>query len=173
MTGQSVFGLAATDQQAKAVVQGLRDAGFGNDDISVLFPDTTGTRDFAHERRTKLPEGASSGAGTGGLVGGALGWLVGIGALSIPGLGPFVAAGPLMAALSGAAVGATMGGLTGALVGFGMPEFEAKRYEGKIRAGNILVAVHVESADERSRAEDVLEYAGAEDIATTGEARVS
>src|SRR6266850_5159110 len=136
MSGKSVFCLARDERQACAIVEELQSAGFSNNDISVLLPDRAGTRDFAHEKGTKAPEGAVAGATTGGLLGGALGWLEGIGALAIPGVGPFIAAGPIMAALSGAAVGATVGGLTGALVGMGIPEFEAKRYEGRIKEGN-------------------------------------
>src|SRR5205807_9076492 len=115
-----------------------------SNDISVLLPDKTGTRDFAHEKGTKAPEGAVTGAGTGGILGGALGWLAGIGAIAIPGLGPFIAAGPIMAALSGAAIGASAGGILGTLVGMGIPEYEAKRYESKIREGRILLSVHSE-----------------------------
>src|SRR5262245_10551385 len=157
--------------KAEGVVAELRDAGIESDQVSVLFPDKQGTRDFAHERNTKLPEGAATGAAAGGVLGGALGWLVGIGSLAIPGLGPFIAAGPIMAALSGAAVGATAGGITGALVGMGVPEFEAKRYEGKIKGGNILISVHTDDGDERTRVKEIFERAGAEDIRTTGEAK--
>src|SRR5215212_236107 len=135
---QAVFCLAQTEAQAIMIVNQLRAAGFSSNDISVLFPDKTGTKDFAHEQHTKVPEGAATGAGTGGVLGGALGWLVGIGALAIPGLGPFIAAGPIMAALSGAGVGGTLGGLVGALVGMGIPEYEAKRYEGRVKSGGIL-----------------------------------
>ena len=169
---QAVFCLAQTEAQAIMIVDQLRAAGFSSNDISVLFPDKTGTKDFAHEQHTKVPEGAATGAGTGGVLGGALGWLVGIGALAIPGLGPFIAAGPILAALSGAAAGATLGGLTGALIGWGIPEYEAKRYEGKIKAGNMLISVHAEDRDERTRAKQIFEQAGAEDIADTEEARV-
>src|SRR5262245_10683578 len=144
MSPKAVYGIATTESQAIRIANGLKDEGFGNDDISVLCPDKTGTRDFAHERNTKAPEGAATGAGTGGLIGGGLGWLVGIGTLAIPGVGPFIAAGPIMAALSGAAIGAAVGGLTGALVGMGIPELEAKQYEAKIRDGNILISVHAE-----------------------------
>jgi hypothetical protein len=171
MASKSVFCIAKSDLQAESIVMDLKSAGFANNDISVLFPDKTGTRDFAHEQHTKAPEGAAAGAGTGGVIGGALGWLAGIGALAIPGLGPFIAAGPIMAALSGAAVGAGVGGLTGALVGAGIPEYEAKRYEGKIRSGNILISVHADDADQRKRAKAIFERAGAEDISDTGEAR--
>jgi hypothetical protein len=169
---QAVFGLAKTEAQAISIVERLKAAGFSPNDISVLFPDKSGTKDFAYEQHTKAPEGAAAGAGTGGILGGALGWLVGIGALAIPGLGPFIAAGPIMAALSGAAAGAALGGLTGALIGMGIPEYEAKRYEGKVREGNILVSVHTDDRDERTRARRILEEAGAEDVADTAEARV-
>ena len=169
---KAVFGLARSEVQAVAIVERLRAAGFSNNDISVLFPDRAGTKDFAHEQHTKAPEGAATGAGTGGVLGGALGWLVGIGALAIPGLGPFIAAGPIMAALSGAAAGAALGGLTGALIGLGIPEYEAKRYEGKIKEGNVLISVHAENSTERDRARNILEEAGAEDISYTEEARV-
>jgi len=169
---QAVFGLAKTESQAIDIVNRLKAAGFSAHDISVLFPDKTGTKDFAHEQHTKAPEGAATGAGTGGVLGGALGWLMGIGAIAIPGLGPFIAAGPIMAALSGAAAGAALGGVTGALIGWGIPEYEAKRYEGKIRAGNILISVHTEDRHERARAREIMENAGAEDVADTEEARV-
>jgi len=138
-----------------------------------LFPDKQGTRDFAHEQHTKAPEGATAGAVGGGALGAAAGYLVGIGALAIPGLGPFVAAGPIMASLGGAAAGAATGGLAGLLVGYGMPEYEAKRYEGKLKSGNILLSVHTETGDEVSRAKEIFKKAGAEDIAYTGESRPS
>jgi hypothetical protein len=169
---QAVFGLAKNESHAIAIVEQLKAAGFSANDISVLFPDKTGTKDFAHEHHTKAPEGAAAGAGTGGLLGGALGWLVGIGALAIPGLGPFIAAGPIMAALSGAAAGAALGGIAGALIGLGIPEYEAKRYEGKINEGHVLISVHTDDRTERSRAKQILERAGAEDVADTSEARV-
>ena len=169
---KAVFGLARTEAQAITLVNELKAAGFSQNDISVLFPDRSGTQDFAHEQHTKAPEGAATGAGTGGLLGGALGWLVGIGALAIPGLGPFIAAGPIMAALSGAAAGAALGGMTGALIGLGMPEYEAKRYEGRIKEGNVLISVHAEDSTELARAKAIFERAGAEDIADAAEARV-
>jgi len=172
MASKAVYCLCDSEGQAVQILDGLRAAGFSNNDISVLFPDRGTTRDFAHEKHTKAPEGAATGAGTGGVLGGAVGWLAGIGALSIPGLGPFIAAGPIMAAFSGAAVGAAVGGLTGALVGLGVPEFEAKRYEGKILSGNILVSVHASDANQRRRAQEIFERAGAGDISSTGEARV-
>src|SRR5215813_10432055 len=154
---KAVFGLVDTERQAEIIVENLKVAGFRNNDISVLFPDRTATRDFAHEKATKAPEGAAAGAGTGGVVGGVLGWLAGIGTLAIPGIGPFIAAGPIMAALSGAAIGAAAGGLVGTLVGMGIPEFEAKRYESKIREGRILISVHAENSDESKRAKEIFE----------------
>jgi len=169
---KAVFCITHTETQAITIVDRLRAAGFSRNDISVLFPDKTGTKDFAHEQHTKAPEGAATGAGTGGVLGGAFGWLVGIGALAIPGLGPFIAAGPILAALSGAAAGAALGGITGALIGMGIPEYEAKRYEGKIKEGNILISVHTEDSTERDRAKTIFEQAGAEDISYTEEARV-
>jgi uncharacterized membrane protein len=169
---KAVFCIATSEFQAESIVNELKVAGFSDNDISVLFPDKTGTKDFAHEHHTKAPEGAVTGAGTGGVLGGAIGWLAGIGALAIPGVGPFLAAGPIMAALSGAAVGAAVGGITGALVGMGIPEFEAKRYEGKIKAGNILLSVHTENAQEAKRAKEIFEQAGAQDISATSEAGI-
>jgi uncharacterized membrane protein len=169
---KAVFCIAKSEVQAEAIVNHLRSAGFSNNDISVLFPDKQGTRDFAHEQHTKAPEGAATGAGTGGVLGGALGWLAGIGALAIPGVGPLIAAGPIMAALSGAAVGAAVGGIAGALVGMGIPEYEAKRYEGKIKAGNILISVHSDNSQETKRAKEIFEEFEAEDISTGGESNV-
>ena len=172
MSKKAVICIASSETQAEAIVNRLKSTGFSNSDISVLFPDKRGTKDFAHEHNTKAPEGATTGAGAGGVVGGALGWLAGIGALAIPGVGPLVAAGPIMAALSGAAVGAAVGGLTGALVGMGIPEYEAKRYEGKIKGGNILISVHSEDSEQTKRAKAIFEEFGAQDISTTGEAGV-
>lgn len=169
---KAVFCIAKTETQAVAIVDQLRAAGFSNNDISVLFPDKSGTKDFAHEQHTKAPEGAATGAGTGGVLGGAIGWLAGIGALAIPGLGPFIAAGPIVAALSGAAAGAAVGGFTGALIGMGIPEYEAKRYEGKIKEGNILISVHTEDSKERKRAKTIFEQADAKDVSYTEEANV-
>lgn len=172
MSHKAVFGIASSEAQAERIANALKTEGFTGNDISVLFPDKSGSRDFAHEQHTKAPEGAAAGAGAGGLLGGGLGWLVGIGSLAIPGVGPFIAAGPIMAALAGAAVGAAAGGLTGALIGLGIPEYEAKRYEGRIRAGNILVSVHTEDGAEVTRAKDIFKREGAEDISYTGEASV-
>jgi hypothetical protein len=169
---KAIFCIVPGYGQALRIVEDLRAAGFANQDISVLMPDKTGSRDFAHEQKTKAPEGASVGAGAGGILGGAMGLLAGIGTLAIPGVGAFVAAGPLMAALGGAAVGAAVGGLAGTLIGLGMPEFEAKRYEGKIRGGNVLISVHLENGDEGKRAREIFERAGAEDITTSSEASV-
>jgi hypothetical protein len=167
---RSALCLVDTETQADAVVGKLRSAGFSDNDISVLFPDKASTRDFAHKKETKMPEGATVGASTGGVVGGTIGLLAGIGALAIPGLGPFIAAGPIMAALSGGAIGAGVGGLTGALVGLGIPEYEAKRYEGKVKEGGILISVHSESNDETNRAKNIFKEEGAHDISSTGEA---
>lgn len=166
----SVFCIARNETQTTDIISRLRVAGFSGNDISVLFPDRSGTRDFAHEQHTKAPEGAATGAGTGGVLGGVIGWLAGVGALAIPGLGPFIAAGPIVAALSGAAVGAAVGGLTGALIGLGVPEFEAKRYEGKLKSGNILISVHAADGDWARKAREIFEAAEAEDISSSSEA---
>jgi len=169
---KAVFCIAKSELQAIDIVDGLKATGFSSGDVSVLFPDKGASRDFAHEQKTKAPEGATAGASTGGVLGGALGWLAGIGTLAIPGLGPFIAAGPIMGALSGAAAGAAVGGIAGALIGMGIPEHEAKLYEGKVRGGNILISVHTEDGEERRRAKDVFEGAGAEDVSTKQEASV-
>jgi hypothetical protein len=172
MSGKNtaVFGIYPHQTSVESGVEALKAAGFSNNDISVLFPNKEGTKDFAHEKSTKAPEGASAGAGTGALLGGGLGWLVGIGALAIPGLGPFIAAGPIVAALAGAGVGGAVGGLTGALIGMGIPEYEAKRYEGRVKDGGILLSVHSDSSDETKRAKEILERTGAQDISSTAEA---
>jgi len=169
MSKSSVICIAKSESQAIAIANHLKNANFSSNDISVLFPDKAGTKDFAHEQHTKAPEGATTGGVAGGVVGGAFGWLVGIGALAIPGVGPFIAAGPIMAALGGAAVGGAVGGIAGALIGMGIPEYEAKRYEGKIKGGNILISVHTENSDETKRAKEIFELAGAEDISSTTE----
>jgi hypothetical protein len=169
---KAVFGIVKSEMQAKEVVDKLKVMGFSPGDISVLFADRSGTQDFAYEQHTKAPEGATAGGLVGAGTGGVLGWLAGVGTLAIPGIGPFLAAGPIMTALAGVAIGGTAGGLIGALIGMGIPEFEAKRYEGKLREGNILISVHTEDAKERSRAKDVFELAGAEDVSYTGEASV-
>jgi hypothetical protein len=166
----AAFGIYKTQAGAEQAVDALKQAGFRNTDISALLPENEGTKDFAHEKNTKAPEGAATGAGTGALVGGTLGWLAGIGALAIPGVGPLIAAGPIVAALAGAGVGGTVGGLTGALVGMGIPEYEAKRYEGRVKEGGILLSVHCDSSDWTKKAKDILERTGAEDVSSTGEA---
>jgi hypothetical protein len=166
----AVYGIVQTREQAESIVSGLRSAGFTGNQISVLFPDKGGTKDFAHEKNTKAPEGATTGGVAGMGIGAALGWLAGIGSLAIPGVGPFIAAGPIMAALGGAAVGGATGGLVGALVGLGIPEYEAKLYDGKVRGGNVLVSVHAEDGNQQKRAKEILEKAGAEDISSSTEA---
>jgi hypothetical protein len=166
----SVFGILTTLPQLKRTVTDLRSAGFRHDDISVLFADKSGSRTLSLEKHTKASEGAATGAGTGAVLGGALGWLVGIGALAIPGLGPFFAAGPVMAALAGAGAGGTVLGLTGALVGLGIPEFEAKRYEGMVTSGGILISVHADGSEWAQRAEEILERGNATSVSRAGEA---
>lgn len=172
MKQKCVFCIADSMAQTSLIVERLSNAGFSSNAVSVLFPDKSTTRDFAFQKNTKAPEGAATGAGTGGALGGALGWLVGIGALAIPGLGPFIAAGPILAALGGVAVGATVGGIAGALIGMGIPEFEAKRYEGSLREGGILISVHADTADEIYTAKTIFELEKAKDISTAGEAAV-
>jgi len=166
----AVFGIYQTRDDVSAAVDALRATGFRNTDISALFPANEGTKDFAHEKNTKAPEGAAAGVASGAILGGALGWLAGIGALAIPGLGPFIAAGPIMAALAGVGAGVVTGGMVGALVGLGMPEYEAKRYEGRIKGGGILLSVHCDDREWVARAEKVLKQTGADDIASAGEA---
>ena len=166
----AVFGIYPNRANVDSAVDALKVAGFKNTDISVLFPENEGTKDFAHKKDTKAPEGATTGAGTGALLGGGLGWLVGIGALAIPGLGPFIAAGPIMAALAGAGVGGAVGGLTGALIGMGIPEYVAKRYEGRVKDGGILLSVHSDDSQWTKKAKEVLERTGAQDVSSTGEA---
>jgi hypothetical protein len=170
---KSVYCIARDEAQACRIVDDLKTNGFSDNDVSVLLSDQQGTYDFAHEKNTKAPEGATTGVATGGILGGAFGWLVGVGALAIPGVGPIVAAGPIMADLSGAAIGAAAGGLTGALIGLGIPEYEAKRYEGKVRAGNVLISVHADTSEQTKRARGVFERHDAEDIAAAGEESVA
>ena len=165
----AVFAIVPSAIQAEAIVEELRLSGFLNSDVSVLFPDVEGSREFAHTKSTKAPEGAVIGGSAGGVLGGFAGWLISIGVLSIPGAGPLLAAGPLFAALSGAALGVAAGGLSGALAGLGFPEYEAKLYAGKLRDGNILIAVHVENPQERIVARQIFERAQAHDIAVTSE----
>lgn len=165
----AVFGIYRTRGEAENGVDILIENGFRAEDISVLLPDNIGTKDFAHEKNTKAPEGATTGAGAGAAIGGTLGLLAGLGALAIPGLGPFIAAGPIMGALAGIGTGGVVGGLIGALVGMGIPEYEAKRYEGMIREGGILVSVHCDNSDWVDRAKHLLENTGATDVASAGE----
>src|SRR5271154_3160076 len=166
----AVFGIYHSRIQAEQSVDRLLAAGFSNDDISVLLQDMQGSKDFAHEKNTKAPEGTTAGVAAGGAIGGTLGLLAGIGALAIPGVGPFIAAGPIMGALAGMGVGGAVGGLIGALVGLGIPEYEAKRYEGRIKDGGVLLSVHCDTSDEITRAKELLKNTGAEDISSTGEA---
>jgi hypothetical protein len=169
----AVFGIYKNSMQAEQAVNRLVDAGFSNNDISVLMPDAQSSKEFAHEKNTKAPEGATTGVTTGGVVGGALGLLAGIGVLAIPGVGPFIAAGPIMGALAGLGVGGAVGGLVGALVGMGIPEYEAKRYEGHVKNGGVLLSVHCDTSEEITRAKDLLKQTGADDIASAGETSVS
>lgn len=166
----AVFGIFQNSTAAEQTVDRLLAGGFSNDDISVLLPDIQGTKDFAHEKSTKAPEGTTTGVAAGGAIGGTLGLLAGIGALAIPGVGPLIAAGPIMGALAGLGVGGAVGGLVGALVGMGIPEYEAKRYEGRIKEGGVLLSVHCDTSEEITRAKDLLKQSGAEDISSSGEA---
>ena len=168
MANTAVFGLYPTRAAVEEAIDQLRLEGFRSADVSVLLPDNEGTKDLAHEKSTKAPEGATTGAASGAVLGGTLGWLVGIGALAIPGLGPFVVAGPI---ISGMGVGATVGGLTGALVGMGIPEYEAKRYEGRVKGGSILLSVHSDSSEWTDRAKKILARTGADDIASAAEVK--
>ncbi len=165
----AVFGIYRDRAQVENAVDSLIAAGFRAEDISVLLPSNVGTKDFAHEKHTKAPEGATTGAGTGAVVGGTLGVLAGIGALAIPGFGPFIAAGPIMGALAGVGAGGVVGGLIGALVGMGIPEYEAKRYEGMVKEGRALLSVHCDNSDWVKRAEKLLEDTGAQDVSSAGE----
>jgi hypothetical protein len=166
----AVFGIYPDRDTVENAVDALKAEGYRNTDISVLFPENSGTKDFAHQKATKAPEGATAGAGTGAVVGGTLGWLAGIGAIAIPGIGPLIAAGPIVAALAGAGAGGAVGGLTGALVGMGIPEYEAKRYAGRVRDGGILLSVHSDNSDWTRKAKDILERTGARDVSSAGEA---
>jgi hypothetical protein len=165
----AVFGIYRDQATASQAVDALQAAGFRSTDISALLPENEGTKDFAHEKHTKAPEGTATGASTGAVIGGGLGWLAGIGALAIPGLGPLIAAGPIVAALTGVGVGGAIGGLTGALIGMGIPEYEAKRYEGRVKEGGILLSVHSDNSDWTSKAKDILKRTGAEDVSSAGE----
>ena len=166
----AAFGIYRTRLDAENGVDALRDAGYRATDISVLFPENEGTKDFAHEKHTKAPEGTATGATSGAVIGGGLGWLAGIGALAIPGVGPFIAAGPIVAALAGAGAGGVIGGIAGALVGMGIPEYEAKRYEGRVKEGGILLSVHCDDSNWTKRAKEILERTGADDVSSAGEA---
>lgn len=166
----AAFGIYKDRTTVETAVDALREAGFRNTDISVLFPENEGTKDFAHEKNTKAPEGTATGATSGAVIGGGLGWLAGIGALAIPGLGPFIAAGPIMAALAGVGIGGAVGGIAGALIGMGIPEYEAKRYEGRVKGGGILLSVHADDSSWTKKAKDILERTGADDVSSTGEA---
>jgi len=165
-----VFGIYKSVFAADTGVEALKIAGFSNSDISALLPEGDQTKAFAHEKGTKAPEGATAGGATGAILGGTLGWLVGIGSLAIPGVGPFIAAGPIMAAIAGVGVGATVGALSGALIGMGIPEYVAKRYEGRVKDGGVLVSVHCSTAELRTRAQEIFEKSGAEDISSSSEA---
>jgi hypothetical protein len=168
----AVFGIYSTVGHAERAVDTLVREHFSNADVSVLLPDNQSSKDFAHEKHTKAPEGTTTGVAAGGTIGGTLGLLAGIGALAIPGLGPFIAAGPIMGALAGVGVGGAVGGLVGALVGMGMPEYEAKRYEGRVKNGGVLLSVHCDTSEQITRAKDVLKRTGAEDISSAGEQAV-
>ena len=166
----AAFGIYQTQADVEYAVDALRAEGFRNTDVSVLFPENKGTKDFAVEKNTKAPEGTTTGVASGAVIGGTLGWLAGIGALAIPGIGPLIAAGPIVAALAGVGVGGAVGGIAGALIGMGIPEYEAKRYEGRVKDGGILLSVHSDDSDWTKRAKAILERTGAEDVSSTGEA---
>jgi len=166
---KSVFGIYLTRSEVESAVSALRDAGFSSSDVSVLLPENLGSRELVTDKGTKAPEGAAVGVSSGAAVGGALGWLVGVGALAIPGIGPVIAAGPIVATLAGIGVGGALGGFAGVLIGVGIPEYEAKRYEGRILKGGILLAVHCETPEGIKRAKGIMEITGAEDVASSGE----
>jgi hypothetical protein len=165
----SAFGIYPSRSRLEGAIDALRISGFRAVDISVLLPENLGNKDFAVEKSSKSPEGAAAGAASGAILGGTLGWLAGIGMLAIPGIGPFIAAGPIMAALAGVGAGATLGGLTGALAGMGIPEYEAKRFEGRVKNGGILLSVHCDDNEWASKAKEILNNTGGEDISSTGE----
>jgi hypothetical protein len=167
----AVFGISSSYARAQDAVDALRANAFRNTDISILYPENAGSKDIGHVAASKAPEGATAGGVSGAVIGGALGWLVGIGSLAIPGVGPFIAAGPIVAALAGLGAGGAVGGIVGALIGFGIPEYEAKRYEGRIRSGGILLSVHCDSSQWADKAEAILTRTGIEDVSRTGEAR--
>jgi hypothetical protein len=167
----AVFGIYPDCVSVESGVDALQATGFRSTDISMFFPENVGSKDFAHKKGTKAPEGAVTGAGGGAVVGGALGWLAGIGVLMVPGVGPFVVAGPILSALAGVGIGGVLGGIAGAVVGVGVPEFEAKRYEGRVKAGGILLSVHCDSFAWTKRARGILGQTGAHDVCSAGEAR--
>lgn len=166
----TVYGIYRDEEQVSFAIDRMLENSFRNEDISVLLPDNLGTKDFAHEKHTKAPEGTATGATAGGAIGGTIGLLAGVGALAIPGLGPFIAAGPIMAALAGLGVGGTVGGVIGALVGMGLPEYEAKRYEGRIKNGGVLMSIHCDNSDWADKAKELMKSTGAEDISSSTEA---
>src|ERR1700676_2384158 len=166
----AVFGIYANRNGLEYALGVLKDRGFRNEDVSVLLPENLGTKELGTEKSSKSPEGAAIGASSGAVVGGALGWLGGIGSLAIPGLGPFIAAGPILAALAGVGVGGAVGGFAGALVGLGIPEYEAKRYEGRVKKGGILVSIHCDDSEWVNKAKETLKATGAEDVSSSSEA---
>ena len=167
----AAFGIYLNRAALEEGLEAFRNANFRPEDISILYPYNEGSKEFSHEKATKAPEGASAGAGTGAVIGGALGWLLGIGAITIPGIGPFLAAGPIVAALAGVGAGGLVGGMAGSLIGLGIPEYEAKRYEGRIKKGGILISVHCDDSSWTHKAKTILEKTGAEDVSSTGEAK--
>jgi hypothetical protein len=171
MSNTSVFGVYRDTVALSGGLEALRTAGFRNTDISVLLPENAGTKDFVHQKDTKAPEGATTGVTTGAVVGGIVGWLAGIGALAIPGIGPLIAAGPIVAMLAGAGAVGAAGGIVGTLVGLGIPEYEAKRFEGRVKTGGTLLSVHCDNSDWVKRAKKLLEETGAEDVSSSSEAK--
>ncbi len=171
MSNTAVFGVYRDTVSLSGGLEALRAAGFRNTDISVLLPENAGTKDFVHQKDTKAPEGATTGVTTGAVVGGIVGWLAGIGALAIPGVGPLIAAGPIVAMLAGAGAVGAAGGIVGTLVGLGIPEYEAKRFEGRVKSGGTLVSIHCDTSDWVKRAKRIMEETGAEDIASSGESK--
>lgn len=166
----AVFGIYGTRESVEEGVSALQAAGFRSTDISVMLPENEGTKDLAHEKHSKAPEGTAAGTVTGGAIGGILGGLIGVGLIAIPGLGPLLVAGPIIAALTGVGSGGVVGGVIGALVGFGIPEYEAKRFEGRIKQGGLLLSVHCDNSDWEKRAKEILQQTGGEEIAATSEA---
>jgi hypothetical protein len=172
MAKKAVFGIYGNRTALETGLSRLRDAGFANSDVAILIPQADGEREIGTEMSSKAPEGAAAGAGTGAVMGGVLGWLAGVGTFALPGIGPLIAAGPIVGALAGAGVGGTVGGVAGALLGLGIPEYEAKRYEGGLKQGKTLLSVHCEASEEIDRAKAILESTGAEDISSTSESSV-